>query len=74
MEKHGNIYFQSILDIFIFYSIVMKVEKQEDSFCFSTSLGHMICFPHIHLLKTVRSVRAPPITFVFVPPPPPPHH
>ena len=28
---------------------------------FSTSLGHVICFPHLHLLKTVRSVRAPPV-------------
>ena len=26
---------------------------------FSTSPGHVICFPHLHLLKTGRSVRAP---------------
>ena len=30
-------------------------------FVFSTSPGHVICFPHLHLLKTARSERAPPV-------------
>ena len=37
---------------------------------FRTSPGHVICFPHLHLLQTVRSVRAPlsvPFFFVALP-------
>ena len=53
-------YFQSILGIFIFNLTLPKAEKQETYFCLSTSPGLVICFPHPHLLKSVRSMRAPP--------------
>ena len=64
MEQHVNFYFRSILCIFIhvFHSTFLEVEKQGYFSGFSTSPGHVI---YLHLLKTVRSVRAPP-PFVFV--------
>ena len=58
MEQHVNFYFQSILGIFIFYSAFLEVEKKKLLSVFRTIAGHRNCFPHLHLLKTVRSVRA----------------
>ena len=56
--------------IFIFYSIFLRFEKQEDYFYYSTSPGHVICFPHLYLLKTVRSVRVPPVCSICLRGPP----
>ena len=67
LEQHVNFYFQSILGIFIFYSTFLKVEKQKNSFCFSTSPGHVICFPHLHLLKLWEAWELPlSVQFVYV--------
>ena len=73
MKQVVSCYFQSILGMIIFHSTFLKVERQEDSFRFSTSVGHVICF---HLLKKCESspclsvwLRAPPPPS---PPPPPP--
>ena len=60
-------FFQSILGISIFYSTFLKVIKQEDSFCISTSPSQLICFPHLHLLKTWEVWDLPlSVPFVFM--------
>ena len=59
MVQHVNFYFQSILGIFML---------QGDSFSFSTSPGHVICFPHLHLLKLLEVWELPgPVCSICLP-------
>ena len=70
MEQYVNVFFQSILCIFIFYSTFLKVEKQEDSFYFNTSLGHVICFPPPTCSKLWEVWELPPVCSICLCGPP----
>ena len=67
VEQHVNFYFRSILGIFIFYSTLPEVEKQAYFSGFSTSPCHVIS---TNLLKTVRSMRPPPVCSICLRGPP----
>ena len=52
------------------YSTFWRSKSRKILSVFSTSPGLVICFPHIHLLNTVKSVRALPVCSICLRGPP----